>query len=131
MSKYYDISTLLSYNKILNFIIGQRGGGKTFGAKKWCINDFLKKENQFYEFSVNLEKYYLQLVEISVNKKENVFAIAQSDFSSSAWKILQEKLEDISAYTFYVDSEGALCVGEKDRYYQIHLEEKGDGFDGK
>ena len=47
MSKYYDISTLLSYNKILNFIIGQRGGGKTFGAKKWCINDFLKKENQF------------------------------------------------------------------------------------
>lgn len=47
MSKYYDISTLLSYNKILNFIIGQRGGGKTFSAKKWCINDFLKKENQF------------------------------------------------------------------------------------
>ena len=47
MSKYYDISTLLSYNKILNFIIGQRGGGKTFGAKKWCINDFIKKGNQF------------------------------------------------------------------------------------
>lgn len=47
MSKYYDISELLSYNKILNFIIGQRGGGKTFNAKKWCINDFLKKENEF------------------------------------------------------------------------------------
>ena len=92
---------------------------------------YIKKENQFYEFSVNLEKYYLQLVEISVNKKENVFAIAQSDFSSSAWKILQEKLEDISAYTFYVDSEGALYIEKKDRYYQIHLEEKGDGFDGK
>lgn len=47
MSKYYDISTILSYNKILNFIIGQRGGGKTFGAKKWAINDFLKKGNEF------------------------------------------------------------------------------------
>ena len=47
MNKYYDISTILSYNKILNFIIGQRGGGKTFGAKKWAINDFLKKGNEF------------------------------------------------------------------------------------
>lgn len=47
MSKYYDISTILSYNKILNFIIGQRGGGKTFGAKKWAINDFLKRGNEF------------------------------------------------------------------------------------
>lgn len=47
MSKYYDISTLLSYNKILNFVIGQRGGGKTFACKKWAINDFIKKENQF------------------------------------------------------------------------------------
>ena len=47
MPKYYDISTILSYNKILNFIIGQRGGGKTFGAKKWVINDFLKKGNEF------------------------------------------------------------------------------------
>lgn len=47
MSKYYDISQLLSYNKILNFVIGQRGGGKTFGAKKWAINDFLKKGNEF------------------------------------------------------------------------------------
>ena len=47
MSKYYDMSDLLSYNKILNFIIGQRGGGKTFGAKRWCINDFLKREKEF------------------------------------------------------------------------------------
>jgi hypothetical protein len=47
MNKYYDISSLLSYNKILNFVIGQRGGGKTFNAKKWCINDFLKRGNEF------------------------------------------------------------------------------------
>ena len=47
MNKYYDISKLLSYNKILNFVIGQRGGGKTFCAKKWCINDFLKKGHEF------------------------------------------------------------------------------------
>lgn len=47
MSKYYDLSGLLSYNKILNFVIGQRGGGKTFASKKWCINDFLKTGREF------------------------------------------------------------------------------------
>ena len=49
MNKYYDVSDLLSYNKILNFVIGQRGGGKTFSAKKWCVNDFIKSggKNQF------------------------------------------------------------------------------------
>lgn len=47
MNKYYNLSDLLSYNRILNFVIGQRGGGKTFSAKKWCINDFLKNGKEF------------------------------------------------------------------------------------
>ena len=44
---WYDLSQLLSYNKILNFVIGQRGGGKSFNAKKWCVNDFIKNGKQF------------------------------------------------------------------------------------
>lgn len=44
---WYDLSRLLSYNRILNFVIGQRGGGKSFNAKKWCINDFIKNGKQF------------------------------------------------------------------------------------
>lgn len=28
-------------------IIGMRGGGKTYGAKKWCIRDFLRNGKQF------------------------------------------------------------------------------------
>lgn len=44
---WYDKSQLLSHNTILNFLIGQRGGGKTYGFKTWCINDFLKNGNQF------------------------------------------------------------------------------------
>lgn len=45
--KYYDFSELLSYGKILNFIIGIRGRGKTYRFKKWCIDDFIKRGNQF------------------------------------------------------------------------------------
>lgn len=92
---------------------------------------YVKKEDGFYEFSVNLEKYRLQLVEISVNKKEDIVAIAYSDFSSSVKEKLQAEVKDISSYNYYVDSEGALYMEREDRYYQIQVEEKGDGSDGK
>lgn len=45
--KWYDKGRLLSYNKILNFLIGNRGGGKTYAFKEWCIRDFLKNKKQF------------------------------------------------------------------------------------
>ena len=44
---FYDYNKVLSYNAMFNFIIGERGVGKTFGAKKFCINRFLKYGEQF------------------------------------------------------------------------------------
>lgn len=46
-SIYYDIAGLLSQRCIFNFVIGNRGGGKTYGGKKLVINRFLKKQQQF------------------------------------------------------------------------------------
>lgn len=81
----------------------------------------VEKENGRYEFSVNLENYDLQLVEISENKKEDVVSIVYYDFSVSAREVLQEKISDISSYAFYIDPEGVLYMERDDRYYQIHL----------
>ena len=47
MSKWYDKGQLLSYHKLINFVIGNRGGGKTFGFKEWCISDAIKNSKQF------------------------------------------------------------------------------------
>ena len=44
---WYNPSQLLSYNRIFNFLVGNRGHGKTFGFKEWCIRDFLKNGMQF------------------------------------------------------------------------------------
>lgn len=44
---YYHYTKILSYNKLFNFVIGARGVGKTFGAKKIVINNFLKTGQQF------------------------------------------------------------------------------------
>jgi hypothetical protein len=44
---YWDINRSLSYNCLFNFIVGARGVGKTYGAKRWAIKDYLKTGNQF------------------------------------------------------------------------------------
>ena len=54
---YYDFSKLVSYNALLSFVIGERGVGKTFGAKKFVVNDSLKNGNQF----VYLRRYKTEL----------------------------------------------------------------------
>lgn len=54
---YYDYQKVLSYNALFYFIIGERGVGKSYGAKKIVINDFLKNDNEF----VYLRRYKTEL----------------------------------------------------------------------
>lgn len=44
---YWDLFETLSYNCLMNFVVGNRGSGKTYGSKKWCIDDWLKNKKQF------------------------------------------------------------------------------------
>lgn len=46
-SIYYNIAGLLSQRCVFNFVIGNRGGGKTYGGKKLVINRFKRKGQQF------------------------------------------------------------------------------------
>ena len=44
---YYNLSKVLSYNAFINFLIGERGVGKTYSTSKFLINQFIKKGFQF------------------------------------------------------------------------------------
>lgn len=44
---YYSGYAVLTHNCLFNFIVGERGCGKTFWFKEWAINDFIKNGNQF------------------------------------------------------------------------------------
>lgn len=44
---YYNFDRLWSYNGTYNFVVGGRGLGKTYGAKKQAIRNFLKRGEQF------------------------------------------------------------------------------------
>lgn len=45
---YYDYDKIISYNALLNILIGSRGVGKTFGITKFVINQFIKKGHEFF-----------------------------------------------------------------------------------
>lgn len=56
---WYSFSKVLSYHAMLNFIIGERGVGKSYGIKKYCVNRFKKKGRQFIylrRFDTELKK---------------------------------------------------------------------------
>lgn len=44
---FYNPHELLSHNCLFNFVIGNRGAGKTYSFKRWAIKDFLKTGSQF------------------------------------------------------------------------------------
>lgn len=44
---WFDINKIRSYNRVLNFVVGARGIGKTFGFKEWAVADWLENKNQF------------------------------------------------------------------------------------
>lgn len=46
-SMFWDLGRTLTYNCLFNFILGNRGGGKTYGAKKRGIEQFINKREQF------------------------------------------------------------------------------------
>ena len=46
-SIFWNINATLTHNTLFNFIVGNRGGGKSYGAKKRGIENFIKKREQF------------------------------------------------------------------------------------
>lgn len=58
---YWDIKEALSYNALFNFVIGNRGGGKTYGFKKWAVEDFIKTGRQF----VYVRRYKTELTDFA------------------------------------------------------------------
>lgn len=46
-SLFWDPKRTLTHNRLINIIVGNRGGGKSFGAKELAIDNFINKGEQF------------------------------------------------------------------------------------
>ena len=88
---YYNYDRIISYNSLLNILIGERGVGKTYGASKLVVKDFIKKKRQF----VYLRRYKTELAKAS--KKFFQALIKNNEFA-------EHKLE-VRGNSFYIDDE--------------------------
>lgn len=62
---WYDKQQLLSHNKIINMVLSNRGGGKTFHCTRWAIDDFKKNKKQ----CAWVRRYQTELEEMLDNEK--------------------------------------------------------------
>lgn len=92
---YFDLQEVLSYNALINILVGERGVGKTYSCKRFCIKDYLKNGNQF----VYLRRYDTELKESCDGFFDGL--IANHEFDGHEFKIVKKKKSTI----FYCDDE--------------------------
>lgn len=62
---WYDKAELLSHNRIMNMVLSNRGGGKTFHFTRWGIDDWKKNKRQ----CVWVRRYQTEIDEMLLNGK--------------------------------------------------------------
>ena len=83
VSLYYNPNKLLSYNRILSFVIGARGIGKTYGLKKYSIKRFIKQGEQFI---------YLKRYKTDIKGIDQFFDTVAQDFPEHTFKVKGREL---------------------------------------
>ena len=66
---YYNYDKILSYNALLNFIIGERGVGKSYGAKLYVAKNFIKKGEEF----VYIRRYKTEVQSAMMKQNVGIF----------------------------------------------------------
>ena len=75
---YYDYHDIMTFNVAWSWIIGARGLGKTFGAKKYVIKDYIKNGNQFI---------YLRRTDVEQKSKGTFFADIADEFPRWTFRV--------------------------------------------
>lgn len=85
---FYDFNKVLSYNALFNFIIGERGVGKTYGAKVFAIKRFLKTGRQF----AYIRRYSTELDEaIGTREDDHFFEQIKNEFEGHEFTVKKHK----------------------------------------
>lgn len=87
---YYSLTKILSYNKLLSMSIGARGIGKSYAAKRWAINNWLKNKKQFV---------YVRRYKTEFNNIKNYFNDIKDRYPDHTFKVKKG--------CFYIDDEVA------------------------
>ena len=87
-SIFYNGEKILSYNSLLNLIIGERGVGKTYFWKTFAVKRFLNKGKQF----AYIRRYDTDLeASVGSNNDNKFFEQIKNEFPNSTFKVSKSK----------------------------------------
>ena len=124
---YFSYTKILSYNALLNFIVAERGVGKTFGATELVTNAFIKKEYQFVyirrfksELQKSVKKFFEPMIlknkfpEHSLYNKGNTFYIddKEAGYGITLSTAQQLKSTNFSKVKYIIFDEAFLEEGQ-------------------
>ena len=79
---WWDAKRTLSYNCLFNFVIGMRGGGKTYGSLKYAVEQYIKSGQQF----MYIRRYQTELDKLTKQRGGRLFNAVKSEFPSHELK---------------------------------------------
>lgn len=130
-SLYYNPNKLLSYNRILNFVIGARGIGKSFAFKEYPIKRFIKHGEQFIyvrRYKGELKKITNYFNDVAEKFPDHKFKVKGRQFyindMLAGWAIPLSawQYEKSSAYPLVTTIIFDEFIREKDKVGYLHNE---------
>ena len=85
---YYNVDRVVSYNALLNLIIGERGVGKTYSFKTYSVKRFLNKGKQF----AYIRRYETDLdASVGTTNDNKFFEQIKKEFPNSEFMVTKSK----------------------------------------
>ena len=84
---YWDVNKTLSHNCLFNFIVSQRGGGKTYGCLKYAVGKFLreKEKGSIWQFAY-VRRQENELKKLTISRGGRLFNAVAREFPEHALK---------------------------------------------
>lgn len=98
---YFTLQKILSYNALINIILGERGVGKSYDAKKFVAKRFINKDEEF----VYLRRYKTELKEAM--KNNNFWQQILNDKDDEMQDLMDKHKFSNDKNTMFID--GKIC----------------------
>lgn len=84
---YWNIRKPLSYNCLWNFILGMRGGGKTYGSLKYCVEQYQKNARRGVKWEfMYVRRMKTELEKLTIMRNARLFKAVQKEFPENILK---------------------------------------------
>lgn len=110
-SMFWNINQTLTHNALVNVIVGNRGGGKSFGAKQRAIDNFIKNKEQFgyiRRYKDDIKESSIQFFkDIEYKYPDHEFRVDGGKFYIREKQVMDKVKwteDDIAGYTFILST---------------------------